>query len=400
MAYPSVVAPARRLPSPLSDHLAAEPESPSPQSPSTDGQLLHACLLTSTTLVLVGLISKARSNADQPLDRRKSFGSSEKAESGAFDILLDVYSLWRMLTNVLSILLPFYATMQLGGARTGLILLAAVTGALGSFDQKPGKHTAWENTKRTFRTRHWTCGSILLGLVVDLYSATNAAGILLGYLAVGAFIAAISPPLPTTGWLLMTGTQSQTSGRASLPKPSSPLINTAQDTFLTLASGVILTLGSLLYLGIFSTSSLSVHANIFSILSVASATALVYFSLPSALRNSRKGGLALGTLLVVAFGIWEHSDSWQAYCLFPLTCASIFGAIIFDTHSSGISRPHSHSHSHAGHRHSHSHDHSDHHLHGNHSKISAFLIARCTPGSITHSIMIEKDSRRIAYFGM
>jgi zinc transporter 5/7 len=76
--------------------------------------------------------------------------------------------------------------------------------------------------------------------------------------------------------------------------------------------------------------------------------------------------------------------------------ALIFGAVSFDT-GTAMARPHSHSHAHTGHKHAHSHDH---HLHGNHSRLSAFLIAQCTPGSIAHSVMIEKDSRRIAYFGM
>jgi zinc transporter 5/7 len=82
-----------------------------------------------------------------------------------------------------------------------------------------------------------------------------------------------------------------------------------------------------------------------------------------------------------------------------LTCAFLFGAISIDTGST-LSKSHSHDHSHAGHQHSHSHDHGDHHLHGNHSGLSSFIIARCTPGSILHSVMIEKDSRRIAYFGV
>jgi zinc transporter 5/7 len=77
------------------------------------------------------------------------------------------------------------------------------------------------------------------------------------------------------------------------------------------------------------------------------------------------------------------------------------GATVFDTGISAISGQSSSDHSHAGHAHAHSHSHShEHHLHGNHSRISRFIISRCTPGSILHSVMIEKDSRRIAYFGV
>ncbi|KAF2687910.1 cation efflux protein [Lentithecium fluviatile CBS 122367] len=405
LAYPSIVAQARRLPSALSETVA-EPHAQASQPSLVGGQLLHACTLSSTTLLLVGLIAKIRSSMAQPLDRRKSFASPEKGSS-AVSGLVTGSSLLRLITNALSVLLPFYATMQLGGARTSLILLAAATAGLGSFAQKPGKHSAWEDTKRTLRTRRWTIGALLLGMFADTYNCADEAGILLGYLAFIASVFAIPPPLPTAGWILMTGAKSQdawithTSGRASLPKPSSPLVNTPQDTLLTIASGVLLTAAAVLYSSVSSSSpSLSHHAILFSTLSVASATALVYFSLPAALRNPRKGGLALGSLLVAAFGVWEHADSLQACVLFPLTLASLVGAISIDTGSSTIVRPHSHDHSHAAHQHSHSHDHGEHHLHGNHSEVSTFLIARCTPGSILHSILIEKDSRRIAYFGV
>lgn len=399
LAYPSVVAQARKPPSPLSD-AATESNGLSSQSPSAGGQLLHACTLSSTTLILVGLISKIRSTTDQPLDRRKSFGSSETPGGGTLHALLHLGSLWRIITTVLSVLLPFYATMQLGGARAAVILLAATAAGLGSFDQKLGKHTTWENLKRTVRTRKWTCAVLGLGLFADFHSSADASGTVLGYLALAIAIAAIPLPLPTAGWYLMTGSKSQdawnthSSTRASLPKPSSPLTNTPQETLLTLASGLALALLTVLYSSIASSApSLSRFAIFFSTLSVASATGLVYFSLPAALRSKKKGGLALGSFLVAAFEIWGDPESWQAWVLFPTTCVFLFAAIALDTHSSALARPHSHGHSHA-------HEHHDHHLHGNHSKLSAFLIARCTPGSITHSILIEKDSRRIAYFGM
>jgi zinc transporter 5/7 len=377
----------------------------SSQTTPVGGQLLHACTLSSTTLLLVGLISKIRSSMAPPLDRRKQYGSSEKG-SGTVDALLSGTSLLRLFTNALSVLLPFYATMELGGARTALILLAAVTAGLGSFDQKPGKHGAWEDAKRTLRTRKWTCGAILLGVFADTYNCADEAGVLLGYLALVASMFAIPPPLPTAGWFLMTGAKpkdawiTHTSGRASLPKPSSPLVHTPQDTLLTIGSGALLTILAVLYSSVSSSSpSLSHHAILFSTLSVASATALVYFSLPAALRNPKKGGLTLGSLLVATFGVWEHADSLLARILFPLTCILLIGAISLDVGTSTTTRPHSH-HSHAGHQHSNSHDHGDHHLHGNHSGVSKFIIARCTPGSILHSVMIEKDSRRIAYFGV
>ncbi|KAF2240849.1 cation efflux protein [Trematosphaeria pertusa] len=403
LAYPTVVAPARRLPATLSDTVT-DSNIPSSASLASGGQLLHACTLSSTTLILISIIAKIRTTVEQPLDRRKSFGSAEKAGSTS-SILRDASSLWRMLTNVLSVLMPFYATMQLGGARTALFLLAATTAGLGSLDQKPGKHTIWEGTRRTLRTRRATCGVLLLTVLIDALGSPDAAGTLVGYLALAASIFAIPPPLPTAGWFLHTDPRSQdswASGRASLPKPSSPLVGSSEDILLTFGSGLGLTLITIFYSSVSSSSpSLSHHAIFFSTLSVASATALVYVSLPAALRSQKKFGLALGTLLTAVFEVLEHPGAWRAWSLFLVVCVLVFGALWFDTRPSAIARPHSHGHSHSGHQHSHGHSHDhDHHLHGNHSKFSAFLIAWCKPGSIMHSILIEKDSRRIAYFGV
>ena len=306
-----------------------------------------------------------------------------------------------MLTNASSVLLPFYATMQLGGASSALILLVATTGGLGGLDQGPGKHSTLENTKRTFRTRKWTWVAILLVAATDMFISVDTIGALFGYLALATSIVFFPLPLPTVGWFLMTKAKAQDrwnsegSARAALPKPSSALVDSPHDTLLTLASGLALTLVAVFYSSVSASSpSLSHFAILFSTLSVASATALVYFALPSALRSQKKAGLALGCALAAACGVWEHLDSWQSWCFFPFAFILVFGAITFDTRSSVTSRPHSH-----GHSHGHSHHH-DHHLHGNHSKLSALLISQCTPGSILHSILIERDSRRIAYFGV
>jgi zinc transporter 5/7 len=205
------------------------------------------------------------------------------------------------------------------------------------------------------------------------------------------------------------GSQGQTSyvtqneGRASLPKPSSPLVSSFENTLLTIASGLSLAVVAILY-SLFSPSvpSLSYHTIGFSTLSIASTAALIYFSLPSALQSQKNTGLALGSVGIASFQLWEQLSSFSLHdFIFPLACAGLVGAVMFDTRSPTIPSAHSHKHGHdhSGHDHSHDHKH-EHHLHGNHSRLSAFLIARATPGSIVHSVLIEKDSRRIAYFGV
>lgn len=411
LAYPSIVAQTRRLPtSPLD--AVADQKVASPEDLRSGGQLLHACTLSSTTLLLVGFIAKIQPALEDSLDRRKPVSTAETPRRGAADALLSVKSLLRLIQNTFGVLLPFYAAMQLGGAKASLVLLAAATAGLGSFDQGPRKHGVIEQLKRTLRTRKSTWGAILFTSIIDTLISTDPVGTLLGYGALVLSLTAVPVPLPTTGWFLMTTTKlqdgwnTQNSSRASPPKPSSPLVDTSINTTLTLVSGIVLTFLSILYSSLTESSpSVSQSSILFSTLSVASATALVFLSLPSALRSKNKAGLAVGSLLTTACGIWDHADSWQSWSFFPLACALVFGAITIDTRHSPSSHPSSHGHAHAGHSHSHSHDHDHdhdhaHHLHGNHSRVSKFLIARCTPGSILHSILIEKDSRRIAYFGV
>jgi len=93
----------------------------------------------------------------------------------------------------------------------------------------------------------------------------------------------------------------------------------------------------------------------------------VYFSLPTTLRTQKKTGLKLGGLFIGAFSLWEHYASGPLSIGFLWICAMSVGAVVFDTRPPAS---HSHNHSHAGHKHSHDHDH---HLHGNHSRLSAFL---------------------------
>jgi zinc transporter 5/7 len=350
-------------------------------------------------LILVGVIAQISSSL-QPLDRRKADKSP-----GTFDIRSAPK---RMAYNVLSVLLPFYAAMQLGGARVALALLTAVAAGVGAMDRKPGKHTPWDDMRRTLRTRKATCGAITLAMVADIMTSHTATHPILGYASLLTSMFLVPPPLPTAGWSLIMGSQGQTSyvaqgsGRASLPKPSSLLVNSFENTLLTVASGLSLTVVAILYSLFHSSSpSLSHHAVAFSTLSIASATALIYLSLPSSLRSQKHVGLALGSFIIAVVYTWEQfSTSSFLWLSVPFACAGLVGAVMFDTKPASIAAAHSHGHGHSHSDHAHTHDAHDHHLHGNHSRLSAFLIARATPGSIVHSILIEKDSRRIAYFGV
>ncbi|KAF2029918.1 hypothetical protein EK21DRAFT_100829 [Setomelanomma holmii] len=342
LAYPSAIGRSDKLPDTLSEAVADSAPQKDPLNIARQSQLLPALILSSATLTLVGVIAKISSSL-QPLDRRKS----EKS-AGTFDFS---NALRRMAYNILSVLLPFYASMQIGGTKVALVLLVAAAAGLGALGRKPGKHTPWDDVRRTLRTRYATCGAVATGTLLDVLVSQSPAASMLGWSFLLTSVFLVPPPLPTAGWSLIMGSQGQTSyvtqsdGRASLPKPSSPLIDSFENTLLTVASGLSLTVVAILY-SLFSPSvpSLSHHTIAFSTLSIASAAALVYVSLPSALRSQRNIGLALGNFTVAAFHFWEQlSISRFDYLSFPVACAGLVGAVI---------------------------------------------------------VLIEKDSRRIAYFGV
>lgn len=397
IAYPSA---ARKLPATLSEALVENEPAVAAETAANEAYLLNALFLTSATLLVVGLTGRVRSSLDQPLDRRKA-----ESSRGIAAALSDVSNLKQTFGNVAGVLLPFFATMQIGGAKTALVLLTAVAAGLGATDHKPGKHTHWDDMKRTLRTRRTTFAVLLIGTIVDVFAWGHPACALLGYGALFTSIFAAPPPLPTAGWSLITGSQNQDSymgkgsARASLPKPSSPLISTPEAALLTCVSGVGLMAITVLYSTFVpSITSLSQHTIIFTALSVASATALVFFSQPAALRSHQYVGLHLGGLLVIAFTGWQTVPEWYHVIFTGLSYILYASGVSWDTRTPHA-HSHAHDHSHAGHGHAHDHKH-EHHLHANPSKISTFLIARTTPGSIIHSIMIERDSRRIAYFGV
>ncbi|KAF1357934.1 cation efflux protein [Lizonia empirigonia] len=342
VAYPAA---ARQLPATSSEAIVDNEPAAKAVTAANDPHLLHALFLTSATLLVVGLTARVRSGLDQPLDRWKA-----ESSRGISAALLDVANLGRSLSNVSGVFLPFYAVMQIGGAKAALVLMTAIAAGLGATDQRPGKHTRWDDLKRTVRTRRTTLVVLVMGIIMDVTVWGHPACALLGYGALFTSIFAAPPPLPSAGWSLITGSQTQDSyiakgyTRASLPKPSSPLISTSDDAMVTCVSGVALMAITLLFSSLTpSAPSFSQHTIIFTALSVASATALVFFSLPTALRSQQYIGLHLGGLLIIAFTGWQTSPEWYHV---------VFTGLSYILYACGV------------------------------------------------SVMIERDSRRIAYFGV
>ena len=97
--------------------------------------------------------------------------------------------------------------------------------------------------------------------------------------------------------------------------------------------------------------------------------------------------LRVGSLCCFICFLWQLCNTRSAYQLPLLLLAPLTGIIIFlgGSQSDG------------DHSHSHSHHHSYEHVKC--SRITKFFLQHTTPGTVVHSILLETDSRRIAYFG-
>ncbi|KAF7185787.1 Zinc transporter 5, partial [Pseudocercospora fuligena] len=270
--------------------------------------LVEACTLTSGTLLLVGIIAKMRSS-ERMLDRRK-----DKVEAPpGLDGLLTPASVQKMVVRSLGVGLPYYAATQIGGMRTGIVLLIAMASGLANTDAMP--RATLHDWKHILSSRIGSLAAIVLAMLLDFGGVTFKASfsdLLFGYLALACSIFFISPPLPTLG----SGITSQPSSAITPTTPvsfrnpwkqyaSSPLVSSVSDVNITLAAGAISLASTVLVSGLLSTSpSVSVSAIAFSTLAIASSTAAILFAQPSALRSQYRAGP--GSLI---YGILSEKDS-------------------------------------------------------------------------------------------
>ena len=106
---------------------------------------------------------------------------------------------------------------------------------------------------------------------------------------------------------------------------------------------------------------------------------------------------------------WKLESTPGGKSLLSPTSASFDAAGVYEPPAASRSRSHSHSHHDHDHDH-HGHDHHDHahheHNHHNHphghsakrSRFTSFLLAYTSRWPMLHTIMTDKDSRRIFYF--
>lgn len=404
LAFTSLIAP-RNSPNGLLLSSFTAPEVP---------VLLEISTLTSLTLVLVGLRGKIGIMSATGLDKRKkSLTGVEEVQKTRW-----IHMARRIAARFLTVGLPFYATSKLGGARVALVMLIALASNIMAIEEETTDLARAKAWSRLLTQRRWTLVSILLQFVSDLMGFTNSSAaveILLGYVTLGMTVFVLPPcflssrPRISVVTSAAPASESKTSAVLATPwetPPSledknskvptvSPMICSPEDVNLTCYSGIVLGILSTIVF-VFSGSNAGTASEYqlawSSLSTFATALALTTVD-PRSLRGNKKFGLVLGSLLS-SFGLTMLcSEAWSSFAYQSIFIGISFAATKLDTHTAFSVSSHS-----DHHQHHHQPTKLDIPEHAKMSRLSEFVIQHIPHWPLLHSILAEKDSRRIFYF--
>ena len=376
--------------------------------------LVEISTLTSLTLVFVGLRGKIGAMLAAPVDKRKKTltGVEEVHKTKWMNLAR------RIAARFLTVGLPFYATSKLGGARVTLVMLTALaTNIMTIEEEEITDLTQTSGWNRLLKKSRWTLMSVLLQLISDLTGFTNSTAvfeILLGYITLGIAVFVLPPcflsskPRVSVVTSTAPASESKTSAVLATPwetppqlqeKPSrvptiSPMICSLEDIGLTFYSGIVGLLSTIAFILFGPSAGAGSEGQLaWSFLSpIATALALTTAN-PKALRGNKKIGLVLGSLFSSSVLNILYNETWSSFVYQSIFIGFSFAATKLDTHAtSSIPLRSDHHH----------HHHQPTRLkipeHAQMSRFSEFVIQHVPHWPLLHSILAEKDSRRIFYF--
>lgn len=284
-----------------------------------------------------------------------------------------------------SIGLPIYAGLKVGGFLVAFTLSLVLASGLPTIS--PSKaHEQFGQKKLTL--------ALLTTVVLFSYfglSTTLDPEPFMGYVALLVGIFVIRPPFgvdhsgsaPAIGLGLSTGQD------PLFPKKL-PETSSSEDAMVNILSGLVLALATVIVSGFPSPDMVDLFY--FGATTTSFAVSLLY-STASALRSPHKFGHVFGTGAAALLCSPElYGDLFVPYLARSTLAAVSFLAARFDDRHLRLGE-HSHNHHHQHHLH-HSHSHS----HSNPSKVTKMILRLCEPYPLLHSILKERDSRRIFYF--
>ena len=377
--------------------------------------LVVSLAVTAGTLLLGGLIGKTQTfftSQDQPgqstkMDEKRSVKSSRTIVS----------NVQKIVGKVSCVALPMYAASSLGGTRVSLVILVAVSSRFITLEDGSAALVGTNGWKQLFKYRRWTLLSILVQVLFDFISSTHMAGNAAratGYLALAISIVALPPPFPSvirasTGHaednsagsgsvVLSSGFETASAPSVSSLRKStiSPLISSTEELGITFRAGFASATLCMLVWFVSNPSMDALYPSTFGWFSLATSTTVACFlaAQPKSLQENRGVGVITGSITgaIVPHLFNTESSLFLAYQGGLISIC--FLATQIDTSTFLTSRSKSSQQPHSSNRHTTSHA-----SHGeNYSKLTLFLLKTFQHRPVLHSILVEKDSRRIFYF--
>lgn len=375
---------------------------------AADGSLMSVCAFTSMILLLVGFKGKIFGAPKILRRRRPTLGNRGTVASQPVEGIIQRSR--RIIARALGVALPFYATLKLSGDRVALVMLVSLAADIVRLEDEITELRTFKGWKRLWTHRRWTLASISFQIVYDLARSSRYSiwETCLGYFLLSISILFVPPPFPLqksrssstsrsaspVSKLLSTQWESRTAAKAA-PEPPftiSPLVATTRDVDLTLVAGVIV--GALSCIAFFLSGRYSHPLSFIDLgcgcLSACTAALSFLFIKPHSMRQNRGFGLLVGALFSAGLLAFLQGDQWASIIFRGFFACLSFAATTLDmnslTSTSLQSEHHHESHLHTTHR--------------GHSRLSAILIRAFQNWPLIHSILAEKDSRRIFYFMM
>ncbi|KAI4184377.1 MAG: hypothetical protein LQ348_004557 [Seirophora lacunosa] len=367
------------------------------------------------TLILCGLVGMVQQIFTSPDRRKDSLKSSQKRDSPAGrGITLNTR---RMVEKLSAVALPFYAASILGGARVTLIILLAISSKILTLEDGGTTLTTAKGWKELLQYRRWTLASILAQALYDFarhISPVGNAAFATGYLALVLSIFALPPPFPSIirvvsgseedvpsasgSVVLSSGFETPQAPEFSVLKKStiSPLISSPEETVATFLAGGASAALCMLTLLFSNIDADAFHPPVYGwyFLTCCAASTCLLVAQPKSLQENKGLGILTGAVLSSVISYLFDADLWRLLVFQGGLIALSFLATQIDAPTVISSIPKAQQHTDPGHDRAASHTvHSE-----GHSRITGALLGIFQHRPLLHSILVEKDSRRIFYF--
>ncbi|KXG53311.1 Cation efflux protein [Penicillium griseofulvum] len=331
------------------------------------------CFLTAITLVLFGCGQILRIN---------HYKAGSSSLSSVNLPKLNAKSVQASLSQIVSVALPIFAAIKIGGFLVAFALLLATASGI------PAVINGAPRTQEKYSRKILSIALLVVVIMSSFFGLNHPWDVspFIGYAALLGSVFVTPPPFPSlrhNGPIPEPGIVAAQS-KSSHPSNSSVVITT--DAPLAIIGGASLALLTILFNRgfIFSISDLMyllIPTGIFAI--------SLMISLPPSLRSPQKAGLAIcAGAAAVLCAPHAQDDLLMVYATRGiLATASFFASRRDDIHLHLDTHAHNHTH---GHSHSHTASGS--------SRISKWLLRKSEPYALLHSILKEKDSRSIFYF--